>query len=77
MPGITRQELRERVSSGKLDSLYVLWGEEKLLLKPAAGKLIDRASGEGFPEFNSVRFTNDSEAEKIAEIGRASCRERV
>ena len=66
MPGITRQELRERVSSGKLDSLYVLWGEEKLLLKPAAGKLIDRASGEGFPEFNSVRFTNDSEAEKIA-----------
>ncbi len=66
MPGMTRQELRERVSLGKLASLYVLWGEEKLLLKPAAGKLIDRASGESFPEFNSARFTNDSEVEKIA-----------
>ncbi len=71
MPKITRQELRAQLSSGSLAPLYVLFGEEKLLLKPAARKLIDRAGGGAFPEFNSPRFTNDSEAESIAAAAEA------
>lgn len=66
MANITEQELKRSVSEGRFAPLYLMVGEEKLTLKRAARRLISKASGENFPEFNRGEFTNDSEIESIA-----------
>lgn len=65
MGQMTEQELRKKITAGDFAPLYMLTGEEKLTLKRAAGKLMEKA-GELFPDFNRARFTNDSDPEDIA-----------
>lgn len=66
MPQITEQDLRKHIAAGEFAPLYLLTGDEKLTLKRAAKKLIDKSSGDSFPEFNRALFTNDSDPEGIA-----------
>lgn len=66
MPLITEQDLKKQIAGGAFAPLYLLCGEEKLTLKRAARKLIEKSSGESFPEFNRLIFTNDSDVENIA-----------
>ncbi len=65
MPAITEQDLNKQIAAGAFGPLYLLSGDEKLTLKRAARKLIEKSSGEGFPEFNRGIFTNDSDIEGI------------
>ncbi len=65
MPAITGQELKGHLAAGKFASFYLLYGEEKLLVKRAARRLIDKA-GENFPEFNRNEFSNEADMERIA-----------
>lgn len=71
MPVITEQELKTQIDGGALASLYLLKGEEKLLVKRAAKKLIRRASGEAFPEFNRSEFPGEAEVEQIMDAAAA------
>ena len=66
MPAITESELKKQLSAGRLAPVYLLAGEEKMLLKRAAQRLISKAAGDAFPEFNRGEFTNDSDLESIA-----------
>lgn len=66
MPSITEQDLKKQIASGAFAPLYLLSGDEKLTLKRAAQRLINKSSGESFPEFNRALFTNDSDIESIA-----------
>ena len=66
MPTITEQDLNKHIAARGFGPLYLLSGDEKLTLKRAARKLIEKSSGEGFPEFNRSIFTNDSDMEGVA-----------
>ena len=71
MPTITEQELKAHMNAGNLSSLYLLKGEEKLLVKRAAKKLIRQASGEDFPEFNRSEFPSGAPVEGIVDAAAA------
>lgn len=66
MPLITEQDLKKHIAAGAFAPLYLLSGDEKLTLKRAAYKLIEKSSGDSFTEFNRALFTNDSGIENIA-----------
>lgn len=65
MPAITGQELKKQMAAGEFASFYLICGEEKLLVKRAAHRLIDKA-GESFPEFNRNEFSNEADMERVA-----------
>lgn len=71
MPVITEQELKAQMNGGALASLYLLKGQEKLLVKRAANKLIRQAGGEAFPEFNRSELSGEAEVEQIADAAAA------
>ena len=71
MPAISEQDLRTQLENGTLASLYLLVGEEKLILKRAARRLIVRASGDSFPEFNRNELSGESPVERIADAAAA------
>lgn len=71
MPEITEQDLRAQLEDGGFSSLYLLAGEEKLILKRAARRLIARASGEAFPEFNRNELSGETPVERIADAAAA------
>lgn len=52
MPEIGEAQLTKELTAGELRGLYVLMGEEKYLLKRAARRVIRKAAGDAFPEFN-------------------------
>ena len=64
MPIISEQQLKQ-ILAAPAPGVYLLCGEEKLLLKRAARKLIERAGGENFPEFNRNEFPGLAEAARI------------
>lgn len=65
MPSLTEAQFKQLLASTPPPGLYLLCGEEKLLLKRAAKKLIQRAGGENFPEFNLNEFPGETEADRI------------
>ena len=66
MPTISEQQLKQLLAA-PAPGVYLLCGEEKLLLKRAARKLIERAGGETFPEFNRNEFPGLAEAARIVD----------
>lgn len=66
MPLITEQDLKKHITAGTFAPLYLLSGDEKLTLKRAARRLIEKASDDPFPQFNRALFTNDTSVENIA-----------
>lgn len=71
MPELEEAELKKQLAAGRLYSLYVVAGEEKYLVKRAAVRLIKKAGGETFPEFNSNEFSNNSAVDSIADAAQA------
>lgn len=67
MPALEENKLREHLASGDLSSLYVVYGEEKYLVKRVAGRIMKRAAGEAFPEFNRNEFTNSATVDEISD----------
>ncbi len=65
MSSITEQDLRRQIAADEIAGVYLLAGEEKLLVKRAARKLIQRAGGEAFPEFNLNELPAEAEADRI------------
>ncbi len=66
MPEITEADLRKQIEKAELDTLYVLHGEEKYLVRSYANKLIGKAAGKSFTDFNLQRFDGDAPADEIA-----------
>lgn len=56
MPEITEAELKKQIEKSDFSNLYVLYGEEKYLVGNYARKLIDKAKGSAFEDFNFQRF---------------------
>ncbi len=67
MPEMGESELKKQLAAGELYSLYLLAGEEKYLVKRGARRLIRRAGGESFPEFNCQEFGSGSSVDSIAD----------
>lgn len=71
MPELTEAELKKQLAAGELCGVYLIAGEEKYLVKRAAGRLLKKAGSEAFPEFNSNEFGNDSSVDSIADAALA------
>ncbi len=71
MPVLTEQEWKRHLASKELSGLYIIFGEEKYLLKRAAHQLISLASGEAFPEFNRNELENEASVQAIADAAEA------
>lgn len=56
MPEITESDLKKQIEKSNFSSLYLLYGEEKYLVGRYAGKLIAKAKGTAFEDFNLQRF---------------------
>lgn len=69
MPEITEAECKKQIEKGTFGPLYLLHGEEKYLLKLYAHRLIDKACGDAFRDFNFQRF--DGGSASIDEIAAA------
>lgn len=71
MPEIGEAELKKQLAEDKLYSIYLIAGEEKYLVKRLASRLIKKAGGESFTEFNLNEFTNESSVDSIADAAQA------
>lgn len=60
MPEITETELKKQIERGTFGNLYLLHGEEKYLLKLYANRLIDKACGSSFRDFNLQKMDGGS-----------------
>ena len=60
MPEITETEFKKQIERGTFGSLYLLHGEEKYLLKLYANRLIEKACGDAFQDFNLQRMDGGS-----------------
>ena len=76
MPIISEQQMKQ-ILAAPAPGVYLLCGEEKLLLKRAARKLIERAGGENFPEFNRNEFPGLAEAARIVDVRSVGMGHRV
>lgn len=69
MPEITESELKKQIEKSDFSNLYFLYGEEKYLVGHYAQKLIGKAKGSVFEDFNLQRF--DGGASSMDEIAAA------
>ena len=60
MPEITEAELKKQIERSNFSNLYVLYGEESSLVVRYAQKLIAKAKGTAFEDFNYQRFEGDT-----------------
>jgi len=56
MPEITESDLKKQIEKSNFSNLYFLHGEEKYLVGQFAQKLIAKAKGTAFEDFNFQRF---------------------
>nr|WP_319488438.1 DNA polymerase III subunit delta [uncultured Caproiciproducens sp.] len=66
MPEITEAELKKQIEKADFSNLYFLHGEEKYLVGFYAKKLISKAAGTAFPDFNFQRFDDSASIDGIA-----------
>ena len=71
MPEIKEAALKQQLADGIFSRIYLIAGEEKFLVKRAAGWILKKAGNDAFPEFNSHAFTNDSEVDSISDAAQA------
>lgn len=69
MPEITEAELKKQIDRSAFSNFYFIYGEEKYLLGHFARKLIEKAKGTAFEDFNLQRF--DGGSASIDEIAAA------
>lgn len=65
MAKLTEQEFRKELSSGELRSLYLIYGEEKYLVKAYSEKLIKKAVGKNPSDFDTAILNSDSDINDI------------
>ena len=64
-------DLKKHMTTEALRSLYLIGGEEKYLVKRSAARLIKKAGGEAFPEFNLNEFGSEAAVDAIADAAMA------
>ena len=57
MPEISESELKKQIDTMRLERLYVLFGDESYFVAKHAERLIAKAAGQQFPDFNLQRFS--------------------
>ena len=62
MPEITESELKKQIEKSEFSNLYLLYGEESYLVGDYARKLMHKAKGSTFEDFNLQRFDGDTVA---------------
>lgn len=67
MPVLEERQWKQLITEGQTSGLYVVAGEEKYLVKREAQRLIKRAWGQVFPEFNRNEFGNSASIDDIAD----------
>lgn len=71
MPVLDEAGLKKQLDQNDLQNLYVLYGDEKYLVNRAAKRLIKKAAGTAFLEFNLNELTNQTAVDRIAESAEA------
>ncbi len=66
MPEITEADLKKQIEKSDFSNLYLLHGEEKHLIGSYAQKLISKAAGSVFADFNLQRFDDSASIDEIA-----------
>lgn len=67
MPQMNESDFKKHMEAGDLSGLYVLYGDEKYLVRRYVGKLIRKACGDNpFPDFNLQRFDGSVPVDNIA-----------
>lgn len=65
MAKLTEQDFKKELSSGKLKNLYLIYGEEKYLVKKYTEKLVEKAAGKEPSGFDFTRLDQSSDLEEI------------
>lgn len=60
-------DLKKHLTTEAPRSLYLIAGEEKYLVKRSAARLVKKAGGEAFPEFNLNEFSAEATVDAIAD----------
>lgn len=63
---LKESEFKKHIKSKEFSNVYVIYGEEKFLVKVYSNQLIKSMMGENPPEFNFHNFDNNSELNDIA-----------
>lgn len=71
MPELGEGELVKQLAAGNFYSLYLVAGEEKFLVKRCARRLIKKAGGDAFPEFNRQEFSGEAGVDGIGDAAEA------
>lgn len=71
MARITESECKKQLDAGALSSLYVVAGEEKFMVRRHAQRLIDKAAGDAFPEFNRNELGSACDIDALADAAAA------
>lgn len=67
MAQMSEADFKKHMEGGHLSGLYVLYGEEKYLVRKNAKKLIRKACGDNpFPAFNFQRFDGSASVDDVA-----------
>lgn len=62
---LTEQDLRRELTGGKVRSLYLIYGEEKYLVRKCTELLLNKAAGKTPSDFDLIRLNADSTLEDI------------
>lgn len=65
MAKLTEQEFKKELSSGKLSPVYLIYGEEKYLVKKYTERLMEKAAGKNPSGFDFTRLDSSSDLEEI------------
>lgn len=68
---MSESELNNELRSGKLRQIYILLGEEKYLVRRFAKRIIKKAGGEEFSEFNCQEFPSSVSADTVSDAALA------
>lgn len=71
MPAISDAQLKKDLSQENFGPLYLLYGEEKHVLKLAAKRLMKKAVDGQFPDFNFNEFTHEASVDAISDAAEA------
>lgn len=66
MPILKENELKKHISAKDFQNIYVLYGQEKFLVKHYTESLIKKLMGETPPEFNFHAFGSSSDIDQVA-----------
>lgn len=67
MAKLNESDFRKEISSGKFRNIYVIYGDEKYLVKKYTDDLIKKVTDKKSEEFDFFRFNSDSSLENISD----------